>query len=56
MTDTTRERERLDLEQRYWRALEEKDVAAALRLTDDPCIVAGAQGVGASTRRRSSGC
>ena len=39
------EKELIDLEQRYWQAIQDKDVDAALRLTDDPCIVAGAQGV-----------
>lgn len=33
------------LENRYWQAIKDKDVEAALRLTDEPCIVAGAQGV-----------
>jgi hypothetical protein len=45
MPDTI-ERELVDLERRYWQALKDKDVAAAVELTDDPCIVAGAQGVG----------
>ena len=39
------ERELLDLEERYWRAMKEKDADAALRLTDDPCIVTSAQGI-----------
>jgi uncharacterized protein (TIGR02246 family) len=43
MSDTT---ELLDLERRYWQALKDKDVEAALELTDDPCIVTGAQGAG----------
>jgi ketosteroid isomerase-like protein len=34
------------LEKRYWQALQDQDVDAALRLTDEPCIVTGAQGVG----------
>ena len=45
MPDTI-ERELVDLERRYWQALKDKDVAAAMELTDEPCIVAGAQGVG----------
>jgi hypothetical protein len=45
MATTTLDRELLDLEQQYWRAIQAKDVDAALRLTDDPCIVTGAQGV-----------
>jgi ketosteroid isomerase-like protein len=35
----------LDLEKQYWQAIKDKDVQAAMRLTDDPCIVTGAQGV-----------
>jgi hypothetical protein len=35
----------LDLERQYWQAIKDKDVQAAMRLTDDPCIVTGAQGV-----------
>jgi ketosteroid isomerase-like protein len=37
-------RELLDLERQYWRAIQTQDYEAALRLTDDPCIVTGAQG------------
>jgi len=43
MTNTV-EKELLGLEKRYWQALKERDVDAAVRLTDDPCIVTGAQG------------
>ena len=42
----TIEQELVALEERYWRALKDKDVGTALELTDDPCIVTGAQGVG----------
>jgi uncharacterized protein (TIGR02246 family) len=34
-----------DLEKQYWQAIKDRDVQAAMRLTDDPCIVTGAQGV-----------
>lgn len=44
------EDELLDLENQYWRAIQEKDAAAATRLTDDECIVTGAQGVGRIAR------
>jgi hypothetical protein len=37
----------LDLEKKYWNAMIAKDVDTALSMTDDPCIVTGAQGVGA---------
>ncbi|MFI5182640.1 MAG: nuclear transport factor 2 family protein [Thermoanaerobaculia bacterium] len=40
------EKELLDLENRYWRAIKEKDVNAMLGLTEFPCLVAGAMGVG----------
>ena len=40
------ERELLALEKRYWQALKDHDVKTALSLTDEQCIVTGAQGVG----------
>jgi uncharacterized protein (TIGR02246 family) len=40
----TAEKELLDLEKKYWQALKDGDVKAALQLTDDPCVVTGAQG------------
>jgi uncharacterized protein (TIGR02246 family) len=40
------ERELLGLEKQYWQAIKDRDAEAAMRLSDDPCIVAGAQGVG----------
>jgi hypothetical protein len=43
--ETTVENQLLDLERAYWQALKDGDHGAALRLTDDPCLVAGAQGV-----------
>ena len=46
MATLTIEAELLDLEKRYWQALKDQDVDAALRLTDEPCILTGAQGVG----------
>ena len=45
------ENELVDLERRYWQALQDGDDATALALTDDPCIVAGAQGVASLDRR-----
>ena len=35
----------LKLEKRFWQPMVDKDTGAALKLTNDPCIVAGAQGV-----------
>ena len=45
MPRTTIEQELLELEKQYWQAIKDKDVDAAMRLSDDPCIVTGAQGV-----------
>ena len=46
------ERQLVELERRYWQALMAKDVEAAIELTDDPCIVAGASGVGSIDHAR----
>ena len=51
MPNTTLGKELLDLENQYWQAIKEKDVDAALRLTDEECIVTGAQGVGRIDRQ-----
>ena len=54
MATTTIEKELLKLERRYWKALKERDLDTALSLTDDPCIVVGAQGVGKVDHRMYS--
>src|SRR5262245_16466837 len=51
MTTATLERELLELEKQYWRALKEKDVKEAMRLTDFPCIISGPQGIGSVDER-----
>jgi hypothetical protein len=38
--------ELLALESSYWNAIKGRDARTAARLSDDPCIVVGAQGVG----------
>jgi hypothetical protein len=38
-------KELLDLEMQFWKTMKDKDIDGALRLTYDPCIVTGAQGV-----------
>lgn len=38
--------ELLALENRYWNAIKQKDAGVAVSLSDDPCLVIGAQGVG----------
>jgi ketosteroid isomerase-like protein len=34
----------LELERRYWQAMKDRDLEAALRLTADPCLVSGSTG------------
>lgn len=36
-----------DVESAFWDAMQSKDAAAAARMTDDKCIIVGAQGVSA---------
>jgi ketosteroid isomerase-like protein len=55
MTEGTIEAQLLDHEKQYWQAIKDRDVQAAMRLTDDPCIVAGAQGVARITRAAFAG-
>jgi ketosteroid isomerase-like protein len=43
--DTPFEKELIGREQAFWQALKDDDVDAAVRLTHDPCIVTGAQGI-----------
>ena len=54
MTTTTIEKELVELETQFWQAMKDQDVEAAMQLTDNTCIVAGAQGV-ASLPRESVG-
>jgi hypothetical protein len=37
--------ELLGLERRFWQAMQDSDAEAAIKLTADPCIITGAQGV-----------
>jgi hypothetical protein len=41
MASTTAERDLLVFERKYWQALKDKDVDAALELTDIPCVITG---------------
>jgi hypothetical protein len=45
------DRELLDLENQYWRAIQDGNVDALLRLTDDACVVTGAQGVASTDKQ-----
>jgi uncharacterized protein (TIGR02246 family) len=44
-------KELLALENQYWQAVKDGDAEAAMKLTDDNCIVTGAKGVGALDRK-----
>lgn len=35
----------LDLEKQYWQAIKDQDAATAARLSDEPCLITGAQGI-----------
>ena len=50
MATETNEQELIDLEKRFWDAMREKDGDTAAKLTDDGCIIVGAQGVSAIDR------
>ena len=43
--DATKQ-ELLKLEKQYWNAIKDRDSSTATSLTDDPCVLVGAQGVG----------
>jgi uncharacterized protein (TIGR02246 family) len=45
MTATEIRKTLIELEQQYWNAMKSRDGQAAARLTADPCIVAGPNGV-----------
>ena len=47
MKSTAEARELLELERRFWNAMRDKDGEAASEMTDDNCIIVGAQGVSA---------
>ena len=49
---TTINQELREVEQRYWDAIQHKDADAAMELSDDACVVVGAQGVGEVDRAR----
>src|SRR5690349_15131352 len=51
MANQAVEQELLGLERQYWQAIKDKDVEAAMRLSDESCIVTGAQGVGSIDRK-----
>src|SRR5919205_2743748 len=55
MSDGPIEKQLLDLEKEYWTAIKDRNVQNAMRLTDDPCIVAGASGVARISQQMFAG-
>jgi hypothetical protein len=55
MTTNATEKELIGLEKQYWEAIKNKDMEAAMQLTDERCIVAGAQGVATIDRKTFGG-
>jgi len=54
MANAALAKELLDLERQYWQAMKDKDVETAMQLTDEECIVTGAQGVARVNREALS--
>ena len=51
MATQTKEQELIEIEQRFWDAMQSKDGGAAAQLTDDGSIIVGAQGVSKIDRK-----
>ena len=45
MATMTVEKELMQLEKQFWQAIKDRDAEAAIALTDEECIVSGAQGI-----------
>ena len=54
MTQKSIKQDLLALETRYWEAIKNKDVDAAMQLSDEPCLVTGPSGVGRIDRETMS--
>lgn len=55
MANETTDEELLVLEHQYWQAIKDGDAALSARLSDDPCVVTGSQGVGRIDRATLEG-
>ncbi len=55
MANETTDEELLALEHRYWQAIKDGDAALSARLSDEPCVVTGSQGVGRIDRATLEG-
>jgi uncharacterized protein DUF4440 len=45
----------MDLERKYWKAIKGRNASVATSLSDDPCVVVGAQGVGEVDQKTLAG-
>ncbi len=55
MANEATDAELLALEHQYWQAIKDGDAALSARLSDDPCVVTGSQGVGRIDRATLEG-
>jgi hypothetical protein len=55
MANETTDTELLAREHQYWQAIKDGDAALSARLSDDPCVVTGSQGVGRIDRATLQG-
>lgn len=55
MASKATEAELLALENQYWQAIKDKDGEAVTRLSDDPCVITGADGVRRVDRQALNG-
>jgi hypothetical protein len=51
----TIEKELVELETQYWQAIQDKNTDAAMKLTDDTCVVTGASGAASIDRKAFAG-
>jgi uncharacterized protein (TIGR02246 family) len=52
MAKATANDELMQLERQYWEALKNKDPRTAMALSDDPCLLTGAQGYGSYSTKQ----
>lgn len=55
MTTKSTEQEIVQLEKQYWQGIKDKNIEACERLTDFPCLVAGAHGVASVPKEKFRG-
>jgi len=55
MTTKSAEQEIVQLEKQYWQGIKDKNIDACERLTDFPCLVAGAHGIASVPKEKFRG-